>query len=174
MEAPPETVTIRSAEESDLESMLDAYEAVAAEGRFIGGETPVDRTGRRARWLGSLHDDSAASFVAEAEGAIVGVAGVTGAGPSELGMLVVSGWRGRGVGNALLCACIAWARQAGSHKLTLQVWPHNTAAINLYLKHGFTREGYLHRHWRRRNGELWDAVIMGLPLDEGVADAPRQ
>jgi len=180
MPAPADTVRIRRAETSDLEGMLDAYEAVAAEGRFIGGELPVDRAGRRARWLESLGEESAASFVAEAEGAadaagaIVGTAGVTGTGPSELGMLVVPGWRGRGVGSALLTASITWARQAGSHKVTLQVWPHNTAAINLYLKHGFTQEGYLRRHWRRRNGELWDAVIMGLPLDEGVADAPRQ
>ncbi|CAN5143688.1 hypothetical protein BH20ACT22_BH20ACT22_21620 [soil metagenome] len=186
MSAPAEAVRIRRAEASDLEGMLDAYEAVAAEGRFIGGELPVDRAGRRARWLESLGEESAASFVAEAEGAaeaagaaeaegtIVGTAGVTGTGPSELGMLVVPGWRGRGVGSALLTASITWARQAGSHKVTLQVWPHNTAAINLYLKHGFTQEGFLRRHWRRRNGELWDAVIMGLPLDEGVADAPRQ
>ncbi len=154
--------------------MLDAYELVAAEGRYIGGELPVDRTGRGTRWLEGLGDASAASFVAEAEGAIVGTAGVTGTGPSELGMLVVPGWRGRGVGSALLAASIIWARQAGSHKVTLQVWPHNTAAINLYLKHGFTQEGYLHRHWRRRNGELWDAIVMGLPLEDGATEASRQ
>lgn len=169
-----DTVRIRRAEPSDIEGMLDAYESVAAEGRYIGGELPIDRAGRRERWLEGLGDRSAASFVAEVEGAIVGTAGVTGAGPSELGMLVVPGWRGRGVGSALLCACVAWAQQAGSHKVTLQVWPHNTAAINLYRKHGFNEEGYLRRHWRRRNGELWDAVIMGLPLEDGLARAPKQ
>jgi len=29
---------------------------------------------------------------------------------------------------------------------------------------GFQREGLLRRHYRRRNGELWDTVVMGLPL----------
>jgi len=165
---------IRRAEASDLEGMLDAYEAVAAEGRYIGAELPIDRAERGARWLERLADDSAASFVADAEGAIVGSAGVTGTGPSDLGMLVVSAWRGRGVGSALLRACIDWARQAGSHKVSLQVWPHNSAAINLYLKHGFVQEGYLRRHWRRRNGELWDALVMGLLLEDGPVEARRQ
>jgi RimJ/RimL family protein N-acetyltransferase len=57
------------------------------------------------------------------------------------------------------------ARQAGVHKLALQVWPHNTAAIALYERFGFRREGHLRSHYRRRSGELWDAVVMGLPLD---------
>ena len=165
---------IRRAEASDLEGMLDAYEAVAAEGRYIGGELPIDRVERGTRWLEGLADESAATFVADAEGTIVGSAGVTGTGPSDLGMLVVREWRGRGVGSALLRACIDWARQAGSHKVTLQVWPHNAAAIDLYLKHGFKQEGYLRRHWRRRNGELWDAVVMGLLLEDGSAEARRQ
>lgn len=171
MSSSPSEVRIRRARASDLEGMLDAYELVAAEGRYIAGELPVDRAKRRARWLEGLGDASAASFVAEVEGAIVGTAGVTGTGPSELGMLVVPAWRGRGVGSALLRASIAWAREAGSHKISLQVWPHNAAAINLYRKYGFVEEGYLHRHWRRRNGELWDAVIMGLSLEKGDASA---
>jgi putative acetyltransferase len=54
----------------------------------------------------------------------------------------------------------------GAHKLELQAWPHNDAAIRLYLRHGFVHEGLLRRQYRRHNGELWDAVIMGLVLDE--------
>jgi RimJ/RimL family protein N-acetyltransferase len=44
------------------------------------------------------------------------------------------------------------------------VWPHNDRAIALYEKLGFVEEGRLRRHYRRRNGELWDAVVMGLVL----------
>ncbi|HEX8927664.1 MAG TPA: GNAT family N-acetyltransferase, partial [Actinomycetota bacterium] len=80
------------------------------------------------------------------------------------GMLVAPGWRGQGLGTALLRAGIAWARGVGAHKVALQVWPHNQAAIALYEKLGFQREGLLRRHYRRRNGELWDAVVMGLLL----------
>jgi RimJ/RimL family protein N-acetyltransferase len=57
------------------------------------------------------------------------------------------------------------ARTAGAHKIALQVWPHNAAALALYERFGFRREGYLTGHYRRRSGELWDAVVMGLRLD---------
>ena len=86
-------------------------------------------------------------------------------GVAELGMAVAAGWRGRGIGSALLAEAIDQARKAGAHKVALQVWPHNAAAIALYERFGFQREGYLHRHYRRRSGELWDAIIMGLRLD---------
>lgn len=72
----------------------------------------------------------------------------------------------QGVGRALLQAAIDWARDAGAHKLELQMWPHNDTARRLYEGMGFVQEGYLRRHYPRKNGELWDAVVMGLVLDE--------
>ncbi|HET9558925.1 MAG TPA: GNAT family N-acetyltransferase, partial [Actinomycetota bacterium] len=106
-------------------------------------------------------------LVAEAGGELVGQLGLHLAryGVAELGMAVAAGWRGRGVGRALVAEGIDRARAAGAHKIDLQVWPHNAAAIALYERFGFEREGYLRRHYRRRSGELWDAVIMGLRLD---------
>jgi len=86
-------------------------------------------------------------------------------GVAEFGMLVEASWRGRGVGSKLLQACIDWAREHGAHKVSLEVWPHNHAAIALYRKFGFEQEAVRRRHYRRRNGELWDALIMGLILD---------
>ncbi len=47
-----------------------------------------------------------------------------------------------------------------------QVWPHNSSAIELYHRAGFVEEGRKRRHYRRRNGEIWDAVLMGRPLVE--------
>src|SRR6266540_1152370 len=103
---------------------------------------------------------------AEGRCRIIGQLGMdlAGYGVADLGMLVSEGWRGRGVGSALLRAGIEWARGAGAHKVALQVWPHNAAALALYEKFGFQREGLLRGHYRRRNGELWDAIVMGLPL----------
>jgi ribosomal protein S18 acetylase RimI-like enzyme len=46
-------------------------------------------------------------------------------------MAVLSGWRRRGAGSALLRVFIEWAEEAGAHKVSLQVWPHNRAAIAL-------------------------------------------
>ena len=82
----------------------------------------------------------------------------------DLGMLVAAGWRGRGVGTALVAAAIEWARGRGLHKLTLSVFPHNEAAVALYRKFGFVEEGRRARHIRRASGELWDVIDMGLLL----------
>jgi len=159
---------VRPATAGDVDALVELYAAVAAEGRWIAGEVPVDRDRRRARWAEMLERSDAATFVADAAGQLVGQLGIELAryGVADLGMLVAEGWRGRGVGSALMEAAIGWARDAGAHKIALQVWPHNQAAIALYEKFGFQREGYLRRHYRRRSGELWDAVVMGLLLPE--------
>ena len=57
---------------------------------------------------------------------------------------------------------IEWARERGLHKLSLSVFAHNTAAIAFYHKFGFVEEGRRVKHFRRANGELWDALEMGL------------
>jgi len=159
---------VRPATAGDVDALVELYAAVAAEGRWIAGEVPIDRDRRRARWAEMLERSDAATFVADAAGQLVGQLGIELAryGVADLGMLVAEGWRGRGVGSALMEAAIGWARDAGAHKIALQVWPHNQAAIALYEKFGFQREGYLRRHYRRRSGELWDAVVMGLLLPE--------
>jgi RimJ/RimL family protein N-acetyltransferase len=168
---------VRPATEDDLDAVVDVLTEVAAEGRWIGTELPIDRAGRLERWRKSLFEEGrGAMFVAEEGGKIVGsadltgVAGPCGTGVMDLGLAIVAGHRGKGVGSALTQACIDWAREAGAHKIALQVWPHNEPARALYRKFGFEEEGYLKRHWRRRSGELWDAVVMGLLLDDFTGD----
>jgi RimJ/RimL family protein N-acetyltransferase len=160
-------VDVREATLADVDALVAILVEVAAEGRWIGAEAPVDTERRRQRMVEDVERDDAIVLVAEAGGAPVGELGLHLAryGVAELGMAVAAGWRGRGVGRALLAEAIDRARAAGAHKVALQVWPHNAAAIALYERFGFEREGYLHRHYRRRSGELWDAIIMGLRLD---------
>jgi ribosomal protein S18 acetylase RimI-like enzyme len=91
-------------------------------------------------------------------------------------MAVAAARRGLGVGGALLDTAVAWCRSMALSKISCQVWPHNGAALALYRSRGFLIEGRLRRHWRRRNGQLWDTITMGLVLDEyspgsGLADA---
>ena len=164
---PRAEVTVRPLREADLDALVELYAAVAAEGRWIGAEAPVDRERRRRRFAEDLQRDNTVMLVADAGGELVGELGllVAGYGVADLGMLVAEGWRRRGVGSALLREGIDRARQAGAHKVALQVWPHNRAAIALYERFGFQHEGRLRRHYRRRSGELWDAIVMGLPLE---------
>ena len=80
----------------------------------------------------------------------------------SVGMAVDAPWRGRGVGSQLLAAAIDWGRGRGAHKVSLKVFPHNFAALALYEKFGFVREGLRLQHYHRENGELWDSIMMGL------------
>ena len=167
MTAPPSpSVTVRPATLADVDAVVAMLAEVAGEGRWIATEAPVD-VGRRRRMVEDIEREDAVVLVAEVASEPVGELGLhlAGDGVADLGRAVVAGWRGRGIGSALLAEGIDRARAAGAHKVTLQVWPHNSAAIALYERFGFQREGYLTRHYRRRSGELWDAVIMSLRLD---------
>jgi putative acetyltransferase len=168
-------LVVREATVDDFEGWFELYEAVAAEGRWIGGEAPSDKAARRTAFNEYLDDPDATAFLAEVDGALVGNLGVqVRRGVAELGMMVDSGWRGRGVGSALMEACIDFATRHAAHKLVLEVWPHNTAAQTLYRRFGFEQEGLLKRHYRRRNGELWDAISMGLVLDYDSPGSPHR
>jgi len=153
-------VHVRPSREEDRHPLAELYAAVAEERLWIGGEPPVDVEARAASW--SLDGD----FVAEVDGEIVGGLHVHASrhGFGEIGMMVARAWRGRGVGSALMEAAIAWAREQGLHKLSLDVFPHNEAAIALYEKFGFLEEGRRVKQYRRADGELWDGVEMGLLL----------
>jgi RimJ/RimL family protein N-acetyltransferase len=151
---------LRPAEEADRRPLALMFAAVAEERDGIATEPPVDIDRMSERW------EIDETLVAVADGELVGMLHVDSSrfGFGEIGMLVVTGWRGRGVGSALLAASIEWARERGLHKLSLGVFPHNEAAIALYEKFGFVEEGRRPKHMRRASGELWDIVEMGLLL----------
>jgi len=166
---------VREATEVDFDQWFDVFESVAAEGKWVGSEAPMDRDRRRTNFLDTLTRADATQFVVDVGDTVVGALGVHGSGPPglfDLGMFLAPNWRGKGAGSALMECCISWARDHGAHKLTLTLWPHNTAARALYEKFGFVEEGYLRRHYRRQSGELWDAVAMGLVLDNDSPTSP--
>ena len=135
---------------------------VAEERTGIGTEPPVDLEAKAELFART----AGASAVAEAGGRIVGMIHVEASrhGFGDLGMLVDVAWRGRGVGSALMHTAIDWSRAHGLHKLCLEVFPHNAAGLALYRRFGFVEEGRRLQHYRRANGELWDAIAMGLML----------
>jgi len=162
----PTTVSVRPAVADDVDAIVDDVWAVAAEGRWIGTEVPFDRDKRAAVFSSAIDADHGAVFVADVDGRVVGhiLVNLASYGVADIGMAIVDGYRGRGIGTALLEAAIAWARGAGAHKMYLEVWPHNEAGLALYRKAGFEEEGRKRGHYRRANGELWDAILMGLAL----------
>jgi RimJ/RimL family protein N-acetyltransferase len=158
-------VVVRNATLDDLDELMVQRAAVAGEGRWIGAEVPLDEERDRRTFRASIERETL--FVAELDGEIVGLIGLHPEpyGVVDLGMQVLDGHRGQGIGSALLERGIEWARASGAHKMALQHWPHNERARALYEKYGFVQEGYLRRHYPRKDGDLWDAVVMGLLLE---------
>lgn len=154
--------TVRPASVDDAGAMAKLFAAVAEERVGIATEPPVDIGERAAQFARTI----TGSVLAVADGQIIGMLHVEASrhGFGEIGMLVDRGWRGCGVGSALVRAAIGLAREQGLHKLSLEVFAHNTAAIALYRKCGFVEEGHRTRQYRRASGELWDSIVMGLAV----------
>jgi ribosomal protein S18 acetylase RimI-like enzyme len=153
-------VQVRTLQDSDVEAALDLFAAVAGEGLWLATEAPFDRREVRARWKELLARDEGTLLVADVDGAPVGLAAMVGRTEPELGMLVRADRRRQGVGDALVRACVEWARGRGARRVILHVFPHNEAAIALYQKHGFVDRGTVRRAYPRLSGEQWDAIRM--------------
>ncbi len=165
---------LRAARAEDLDAILALTDAVAGEGMWIGHETPLDHDALRAGILKGLLSEAEQHTVAVAAGDIVGYLGATDQrGRVSFGMFVAARARGRGIGRALVRSLHGWACARAAHKIHLEVWPHNAAAISLYASEGFSVEGRRVRQYRRRNGELWDSLIMGLVIDETAPGSPH-
>ncbi len=155
---------VRQASPQDSEQMAELFAAVAQERTGIATEPPVDVAQLAARFAANA--DTAVVAVAVAGPRLVGMLNLhpNRHGFADLGMLVDRDWRGRGVGTALVDAAIDKARGGGLHKLSLEVFVNNEAAIALYRRCGFVDEGVRRNQYRRASGELWDVIMMGLEL----------
>jgi putative acetyltransferase len=78
----------------------------------------------------------------------------------HFGIAVRDDWQGKGVGTALMEACVDLADNwLNLTRLDLRVYVDNEPAISLYKKFGFEIEG-THKRFAYRNGEYVDAHIM--------------
>jgi len=165
----PTTFRVRPADPGDAEQLTRLAEAVSSEpeGWLISTRGEWRSVGEERRYLKAIRRyPHAAVVVAERDDkAIVGRLSVArdphpaSAHVADIGLMVAQDARRQGVGRALLEAAVEWARGAGVRKLELHVFPWNEAAIALYEKFGFEREGYRKGHYRRA-GEDVDAILM--------------
>lgn len=79
------------------------------------------------------------------------------------GVYVRENFRGAGVGEALVSACVRWARERGLITLKLWVMVGNESAIRCYERCGFVRSGIepLAVRWE---GRFYDEALMVLRL----------
>jgi RimJ/RimL family protein N-acetyltransferase len=165
---------IRRADPSDAEQLTRLADAVSAEpeGWLISVAGEWRSAGDERRFLKALRRYAhAAVYVAEREdGALVGRLSVgrdphpASAHVADVGLMVAIDARRQGVGTALLQAAVDWARDGGVRKLELHVFPWNEAAIALYDRFGFEREGLRKEHYRR-GGEYVDAILMAYVVE---------
>jgi RimJ/RimL family protein N-acetyltransferase len=84
----------------------------------------------------------------------------------EFGISVKKKYWGQGIGGKLMDAMLAWAKDHGIRKINLRVRADNEAAIALYRKKGFEKEGLLRCEYMI-DGLCIDHLAMGLVLEEG-------
>lgn len=182
-------LVVRRANPGDARALVELAEAVASEPEgWLISDGAWRTAGEERRFLRALrrYSDAAvyvAELVQDTEGSILSASTQRrlvgrlslGRDPhpasrhvADLGLMVASGHRRRGIGRALLAEAVDWARRSGVRKLELHVFPHNEAAIALYESAGFEREGLRRAHYRRGD-EYVDAILMALHVEE---DAP--
>lgn len=154
--------------EEHVEGFWAALDGVARERRYLAFLEAPDLASVRHFVLGNLRAGNP-QLVAIAGGTVVGWCDVV-AGSREvfqhsgvLGMGVVEGFRGRGIGRALIEATLARAWERGLTRVELTVRCDNERARRLYERVGFAHEGRL-RHHMRVDGAYHDADLMAIVL----------
>lgn len=155
-------------DESRVEGFWRAVDEVARERRWLGGVRGFPLETTRA-WVTSLIERGMPQVAAVDGEDVIGWCDIDarmGEGfrhVGRLGMGVRAPWRGQGIGRRLMEAALDGARKIGLARVELEVYASNTAAIHLYEKAGFAREG---RHARARllDGVYDDVVTMALFL----------
>jgi RimJ/RimL family protein N-acetyltransferase len=157
---------VRTVTPADFDELARGFKVVVDEKRWVAIQPPISEA-ELAEGLRERLAEGRLMFALEdpdAEGgpALVGHIDLHPTrtdGVWAFGMWVLPGLRGKGGGRMLLEAAVD-ARPADVHKIELEVWPHNEAAIALYERLGFEREGLRRDHYRRRDGRLHSSVIM--------------
>jgi RimJ/RimL family protein N-acetyltransferase len=167
----PDGVTVRPARPEDAKGVLDMWRAVVAEGNRVRTEEVRATAAEYRKRFRRPWTPKEASVVAEVDGHIVGLLGISREDHpvnrhiATLGLSVMQTERGRGIGSALMAEAVRWAVEHDVEKLALSVYPGNRAALRLYAKFGFIEEGRLSGHSKKTYG-YEDEIAMGRWLIE--------
>jgi putative acetyltransferase len=159
-----EDIKIRRAEPDDYASVYEMFCCP----KVIAGTLQLPYASRE-EWKRKLADPPQGRYnlVAVAGEQVVGLLGID-TFPNKprrrhagtFGISVHDDWQGKGVGASLMKACLNMADNwLNLHRLELEVYADNEAAIRLYEKCGFEREGLMREH-AFRDGVYVDSIMM--------------
>jgi putative acetyltransferase len=166
------SITISPIAESHVESFRECLDIVAREKKYIAQVEALPLEPFRRFVKQSIQSD-AAQFVALEHASVVGWCDIF---PGwahafqhvgSLGMGLLPEYRGRGVGQQLLAACIDKARSRGITRIELEARADNERAIRLYKRMGFVHEVRKARAMRF-DGVYFDTVQMSLVFRDGA------
>ena len=157
-------VSVRAASPADAEHIRAIYNQ-GIEDRVATLELDPKSEQEMMAWL-EAHSGRYEVVLAEHEGEIVGWASLN---PyshrcaydavADLSVYVSRGWRGKGVGGALLSAIEERARRRDFHKIVLFTLPFNELGQRLYRKMGY-REVGIFKEQGTLDGKLVDVMAM--------------
>ena len=157
-------VSVRAATSDDAAAICTIYNQ-GIEDRVATLETETRTPEERRQWMvarAARHP----VVVAVTAGQVVGWGSLNSFNPRpaydnvvDLSVYVERGWRGRGVGRALLQHLLPLARSLGYHKMVLATFPYNEAGVALYRKMGFRPVGVYHEQGQH-DGRWVDVLIM--------------
>ena len=164
---------IRRAAESDFEAMWPIFRDVIASGDTYVFSPDTSRDDAFAYWFGP----GVASYVAEAEGRIVGMYKIVqnhrdlGSHIANASFMVAPSYSGRGVGRLMGCHALREAGQAGFLGMQFNfVVSTNTAAVALWQRLGFAIVGTLPKVFRHAALGYVDAYVMYRSLKSEEAE----
>ena len=169
-------VVVRSGGPDDcvafLEYMLSAVPSADGVGLFVDEvSTAEEYRERLGKYDPAWHGLCLLAEPVDERGRIVGDCGLAPfkrrkmAGVLVMGMMCDEGWRGVGLGRAMLSMALDWARaNPGVRRVELGVLVTNPGAVALYRAMGFVQEGLHRGRFRQADGSLVDDLTMALDV----------
>ena len=160
---------IRPSNETDAPGLAALLDAVAGEGELIVAVPGEPETVQVSARLVSIVMEGGLSLSLEVDGVLGGNvmvhrrAGRHYAHVAEIAIVVSNEHRREGLGRILMETAVAWSRAVGVAKVSLQVFPDNAGAIELYRSLGFVEEGVARGEVRMPSGDR-DVLLMALAL----------
>ncbi len=156
-------VIIRSCEKTDIVAVKAIYQQASCYSGTLQLPFPSEEM-----WLKRFENppENYYNLIAEIKGKVVSQIGLlVYSSPrrkhvANIGMAVSENFQGQGIGAKLLSAALNLANNwLAVHRVELEVYTDNTAAIALYKKHGFCIEGTA-KAYAFRNGHYVDSHLM--------------